>query len=137
MHPNFTAGSHRRSISFVGVPVRGTIYAASVIPALLMVWVMSFIEKGVDRITPKALKLILNPALVLLVSAPLALIVVGPLGSFAGDLLSVFIDLLAGKLGFFMVALLAAAMPFIVMTGMHHALTPIFLATFAATGRKP
>lgn len=137
MHPNFTAWvATGDPISFVGVPVRGTIYAASVIPALLMVWVMSFIEKGVDRITPKALKLILNPALVLLVSAPLALIVVGPLGSFAGDLLSALIDLLAGKLGFFMVALLAAAMPFIVMTGMHHALTPIFLATFAATGQE-
>lgn len=137
MHPNFTAWvAGGEPISFIGIPVRGTVYAASVIPALLMVWVMSYIQKGVDRITPKALKLILNPALVLLVSAPLALIVVGPLGSFAGDLLSAFINLLAGKLGFFMVALLAAAMPFIVMTGMHHALTPIFLATFATTGQE-
>lgn len=137
MHPNFSAWvAGGEPISFVGIPVRGTIYAASVIPALLMVWVMSYIQRGVDRITPKALKLILNPALTLLISAPIALIAVGPLGSFAGDLLSAFINLLAGKLGFVMVAILAAAMPFIVMTGMHHALTPIFLATFAATGQE-
>lgn len=137
MHPNFSAWvASGDSISFIGIPVRGTIYAASVIPALLMVWVMSYIQRFVDRITPKSLKLILNPSLILLISAPLALLAVGPLGSFAGDLLSAFINLLAGKLGFLMVAILAAAMPFIVMTGMHHALTPIFLATFASTGQE-
>lgn len=137
MHPNFSAWvASGDPISFIGIPVRGTIYAASVIPALLMVWAMSYIQRFVDRITPKSLKLILNPSLILLISAPLALLSVGPLGSFAGDLLSAFINLLAGKLGFLMVAILAAAMPFIVMTGMHHALTPIFLATFASTGQE-
>ncbi|MGO0916131.1 hypothetical protein ACTPEM_22910, partial [Clostridioides difficile] len=35
-----------------------------------------------------------------------------------------------------MVCLLAAAMPFIVMTGMHHALTPIFISAFATTGQE-
>lgn len=137
LHPNFTAWvASGDPISFLNVPVRGVSYAASVVPALLMVWVMSYIEKFVDKITPRSLKLILNPSLVLLISAPLALAAVGPLGSYAGDLLSAFINLLSEKLGFFMVAILAALMPFIVMTGMHHALTPIFLATFAATGQE-
>ena len=137
MHPNFTAWvSSGDPISFLNMPVRGANYAASVIPALLMVWVMSYIQKAVDKITPKALKLLLNPSLILLISAPIALIVVGPIGSYAGDGLSMLIDMLSGKLGFLLVAILAAAMPFIVMTGMHHALTPIFLATFAATGQE-
>ena len=35
-----------------------------------------------------------------------------------------------------MVCLLAAAMPYIVMTGMHHALTPIFVTAFATTGQE-
>lgn len=137
LHPNFTAWvASGDPMTFLHIPVRGAIYAASIIPALLMVWLMSYITKFVDKITPNALKLILNPSLILLISAPLALIVVGPLGSYAGDLLSLFINLLSEKLGFMMVAFLAAAMPFIVMTGMHHALTPIFLATFAATGQE-
>lgn len=137
MHPSFSAWvASGEPISFLSIPVRGAVYAASVIPALLMVWIMSYIQKGVDKVTPKALKLILNPSLVLLISAPLAMILVGPVGSYAGDLLSAFIGLLSGKLGFLLVAILAAAMPFIVMTGMHHALTPIFLATFAATGQE-
>ncbi|MDK1726669.1 PTS cellobiose transporter subunit IIB [Dellaglioa algida] len=137
LHPNFTTWvTSGDPISFIGVPIQGVSYAASVIPALLTVWLMSYIEKGVDKITPKSLKIILNPTLVLLITAPLALIIVGPLGNYAGLGLAWFIKLLSGQLGFVMVALLAAGMPFIVMTGMHHALTPIFVASFAATGTE-
>ncbi|MBP1044816.1 PTS transporter subunit EIIC [Enterococcus sp. BWM-S5] len=137
LHPNFTSWvASGEPISFIGLPIQGVGYAASVIPALLTVWAMSYIEKGVDKVTPKAVKILLNPTLVLLISAPLALIVIGPLGNYAGNGLAWFIELMQGQLGFIMVALLAAAMPFIVMTGMHHALTPIFVASFAATGTE-
>jgi PTS system beta-glucosides-specific IIC component len=97
---------------------------------------MSYIEKYIDRIVPNMLKILLNPTLLLLISAPLALIVVGPLGNYAGQGLAYVIELMQGTLGFVMVALLAAAFPFIVMTGMHHALTPIFISAFAATGQE-
>lgn len=137
LHPDFTAWvASGKSISFLNIPIAPDTYAATVIPALLMVWVMSYIEKGVDRITPTSLKIILNPTLVLLISAPIALIVIGPLGTYAGAGLAWVINVLQGRLGFIMVTLLAAGMPFIVMTGMHHALTPIFLSTFAATGHE-
>lgn len=136
LHPSFTAWvTSGKPISFLGMPIAADTYAATIIPALLTVWMMSYIERGVDKITPSALKIILNPTLELLISAPLALIVVGPLGTYAGDGLAWVIKQGQGSLGFVLVALLAAAMPFIVMTGMHHALTPIFLATFAATSQ--
>lgn len=136
LHPNFTAWvTSGKPISFLSMPIAPETYSATVIPALLIVWLMSYIERGVDHITPKSLKIILNPTLILLISAPIALIVVGPLGSYAGEGLGWVIKMLQGQLDFIMVTLLAAAMPFIVMTGMHHALTPIFLSTFAATGQ--
>lgn len=137
LHPNFSQWvASGDPISFLGMPIQGVIYAASVIPALLTIWAMSYIERGVDKITPQSLKILLNPTLTLLITAPLALIVIGPLGNYAGQGLAWVINLMEGQLGFIMVALLAAAMPFIVMTGMHHALTPIFVASFAATGTE-
>lgn len=136
LHPNFSQWvASGDPISFLGMPIQGVIYAASVIPALLTIWAMSYIERGVDKITPQSLKILLNPTLTLLITAPLALIVIGPLGNYAGQGLAWVINLMQGQLGFIMVALLAA-MPFIVMTGMHHALTPIFVASFAATGNE-
>jgi len=137
LHPNFSQWvASGDPISFLGMPIQGVIYAASVIPALLTIWAMSYIERGVDKITPQSLKILLNPTLTLLITAPLALIVIGPLGNYAGQGLAWVINLMQGQLGFIMVALLAAAMPFIVMTGMHHALTPIFVASFTATGTE-
>ena len=57
-----------------------------------MVWITHYIELLVDRITPKMVKLILNPTLVILISAPIALIVVGPLGTIIGNGLAVAIN---------------------------------------------
>ncbi|MDO5410558.1 MAG: beta-glucoside-specific PTS transporter subunit IIABC [Lachnospiraceae bacterium] len=132
LHPNFVAMvSAEAPITFIGLPVTKVGYSYSVIPVILMVWIMSYIEKLVDRITPRIVKLILNPTLVILISAPIALIVVGPLGSIIGNGLAVVIDFLSAKLGFVIVGILAATFPFIVMTGMHHALTPIGLNAIA------
>lgn len=135
LHPNFTAMiASGDPITFFSIPVTPTTYSYSVIPVILMVWIMSYIVKLVDRITPRIVKLILHPTLVILISAPIAIIVVGPLGGIIGDGLAVAIDFLSAKLGFIIVGILGAAFPFIVMTGMHHALTPIGLNAVATGG---
>lgn len=135
LHPNFTAMMDSGDpIDFFSIPVTPTSYSYSVIPIILMVWIMSYIVKLVDRITPRIVKLILHPTLIILISAPIAIIVVGPLGGIIGDGLAVAINFLSDKLGFIIVGILAAACPFIVMTGMHHALTPIGLNAIATGG---
>ena len=135
LHPNFTAMiASQDPISLFGLPITKFSYAYSVIPVILMVWIMSYIEKLVDKITPRIFKLILNPTLIMLISAPIALIVVGPLVGLIGVLLAVAINFLSTKLGFVIVGILGATFPFIVMTGMHHALTPIGLNAIATGG---
>ena len=135
LHPNFTAMiASQDPISLFGLPITKFSYAYSVIPVILMVWIMSYIEKLVDKVTPRIFKLILNPTLVILISAPIALIAVGPLGGLIGDWLAVGIDFLSSKLGFVIVGILGATFPFIVMTGMHHALTPVGLNAIATGG---
>lgn len=122
------------AITLFGLPITKATYSYSVIPVILMVWITHYIELLVDRITLKMVKLILNPTLVILISAPIALIVVGPLGTIIGNGLAVAINFLSAKLGFIIVGILAATFPFIVMTGMHHALTPIGLNAIATGG---
>ena len=60
------------AITLFGLPVTKVTYSYSVIPVILMVWITHYIELFVDRITPKMVKLILNPTLVILISAPIA-----------------------------------------------------------------
>ena len=134
-HPNFTAMMDSGNpIDFFSIPVTPMTYCYSVIPVILMVWIMSYIEKFVDKITPRIVKLILHPTLVIIISAPIAIIAIGPLGGIIGDGLAVAIDFLSAKLGFVIVGILAATFPFIVMTGMHHSLTPIGLNAIATGG---
>ncbi|MBA1394700.1 PTS beta-glucoside transporter subunit IIBCA, partial [Lactobacillus sp. XV13L] len=134
LHPNFAAMVKAgKAVTLMGLPVTLATYSSSVIPILLMVWLMKYIEAGIDKICPASMKSILKPLLVIFVSGVLALVVVGPLGTFAGKLLSDIILFIQSKANWLAMPLMAAFMPLIVMTGMHWAFSPIFLAASIAT----
>ncbi|MHC9537761.1 beta-glucoside-specific PTS transporter subunit IIABC [Dellaglioa sp. BT-FLS60] len=128
IHPTFiamvTAG---KSVHFMGLPVTLATYSSSVIPILMVVWAMKYIEKGVDKVCPASMKSILKPLLVLFITATLALIVIGPIGTYAGQYLSDIILFIQAKAGWLAMIVMSAFMPLIVMTGMHWAFAPLFL----------
>ena len=75
-------------ISLFGLPVASASYAYSVIPVIMMAWVMTYVEKLADKITPAVTKNFLKPMLTLLIALPIALVVIGPIGYYAGEMLS-------------------------------------------------
>ncbi|WP_145148630.1 beta-glucoside-specific PTS transporter subunit IIABC [Paenibacillus xylanexedens] len=135
MYPDMTALlSSGESVGFLGIPVTAVSYASSVIPILLAVWLMSYVEKWVDRVIPAALKLLLVPLITLLVMVPVTLIAIGPLGTFVGSGLSGGINWLLNEGGLIAGIVLGGAMALIIMTGMHYALVPIILSNIATLG---
>lgn len=134
LHPNFVQMvSSGDPLHFLGAPVTPASYGSSVIPILIMVWLMKYIEAVFNKVTPAITKSFLQPALVLLVSGFIALVLVGPLGVIVGEGLSQLVEQMHGVAGWLTLAVLGAIMPFIVMTGMHWAFAPIFLAASIAT----
>ncbi|CYU52733.1 PTS transporter subunit EIIC [Streptococcus suis] len=134
LHPNFVQMvSSGDPLHFLGAPVTPASYGSSVIPILIMVWLMKYIEAVFNKITPAVTKSFLQPTLVLLVSGFIALVLVGPLGVIVGEGLSQLVEQMHGVAGWLTLAVLGAIMPFIVMTGMHWAFAPIFLAASIAT----
>ncbi|GAA0131279.1 beta-glucoside-specific PTS transporter subunit IIABC [Bacillus velezensis] len=135
LHPDLTAllGAGK-SISFIGLPVTAATYSSTVIPILLAIWLMSYVEKGIDRITPSSLKLIAVPMLTLVIVVPVTLITVGPLGAILGNYLSVGVNDLFNHAGIAAVILLAGTFSLIIMTGMHYALVPIMINNIAQNG---
>ena len=140
LHPNFismmtTAHDANETIRFLGlIPVTYATYSYSVIPIILAVWSLKYVEKFVDKITPVITKNFLKPMLVVLIEAPIALIILGPLGAICGNVLSDVVYFIHDKLGFIAVGFVAGIYPFVVMSGMHHAFTPIKLGMIATTG---
>ncbi len=140
LHPNFIsllndAKEAGTTVAFLGfIPVTYASYSYSVIPIILSVWALSYIEVFVDKITPNITKNFLKPMLVVLITAPIVMVAIGPLGTIFGNVLSSIVYFIHDKLGFISVGLVAAVFPFIVMTGMHHTFTPIKLGMIATTG---
>lgn len=140
LHPNFislmsNANDAKEIVKFLKyIPVTYASYAYSVIPIILAVWSLKYVERLVDKITPVVTKNFLKPMLVVLIEAPVALIILGPLGAICGNVLSTVVYAIHDKLGFIAIGLVAGVYPFVVMAGMHHAFTPIKLGMIASTG---
>lgn len=125
------------SLNVYGIPVYAASYTSTIFPIILIVWVMASIEKFFAKISPDSLRSITEPLFTLIVMIPLALCVLGPIGAFLGTYLSEAIIWLYNTTGFFGVAVLSAVFPWLVMTGMHSALTPYALNSFATVGYEP
>lgn len=138
IHPSFiSAVTDGTALSVYGIPVYATTYSSSVVPALLTVWVMSYVEKFFAKHSPDSIRSITEPFFTLLVILPLALCVLGPVGAFVGTYLSEAIMWLYNTTGFFGIAVLSAIFPWIVMTGMHTALAPYLVNAMATVGYDP
>ncbi|WP_124068391.1 beta-glucoside-specific PTS transporter subunit IIABC [Clostridium sp. E02] len=133
LHPSFTAmfADVAKGVTFLGIPVVSTSYASTVIPIILTAWVMSYIEKLVEKITPVFTKNFLKPFLILLISAPVAFIILGPLGGIIGNGVSAVILAIQAKFSIVALIILSVGMPFLIMTGMHWAFVPTTLAALA------
>ncbi len=111
-------------------------YTYTVIPALVMTWCLSYIERWVDRITPAVTKNFLKPMLIVLIAAPLAILLIGPIGIWIGSAISALVYTIHGYLGWLSVAIMGALWPLLVMTGMHRVFTPTIIQTIAETGKE-
>lgn len=124
VYPSFAATS---GLNFLGIPVYSNSYSSTIIPIILSCAVMAPIEKFFAKHSPEILRSVLEPLCTILVMIPLTYCLLGPVGSFLGQYLSAFVLWLYNTIGFVGVALFAAIMPFVIMTGMHGAFVPYLL----------
>ncbi|EPN9384327.1 PTS transporter subunit EIIC [Cronobacter malonaticus] len=116
------------------IPVSVFNYSASVIPVIFSVLALSYIYRWVDRIMPDVLKTVFTPTLTLFIGALAALVVIGPTGIWLGKGLALFIEGLFSVSASFAGLIVGAIRPVAVLTGMHHAMTPIALQNFSDRG---
>ncbi|MCG7376128.1 beta-glucoside-specific PTS transporter subunit IIABC [Paenibacillus sp. ACRSA] len=134
LHPSFSALlSAGEPVSFLGLPVTQATYSSSVIPIILAVWILSYVERFAEKFSPSVIKSILKPLIVILVMAPLTLIVLGPLGAIAGNYLASAVSYVNAHAGWLVSGIIGGAFPFLILTGMHYSLGPVVLTAYAQT----
>ncbi|MBM7541031.1 beta-glucoside-specific PTS transporter subunit IIABC [Amphibacillus cookii] len=129
LHPNFVAMVQglegTEGISVFGLPVTPVTYSSSVIPIILAVWFMSYIEPIADRISPKAIKFFSKPLITIAIVGTASIVIIGPLGHFISDGISAGITTLENVSPWLVPTLLGALSPLFVATGTHYGLVPI------------
>jgi PTS system beta-glucosides-specific IIC component len=120
--------------TFFGIPVTMMSYTSTVIPIILAVWVMSYVEKCFNRHVHESVKNFVTPLIALITIVPLTLIVFGPIGVTSGDLIAAFIlkvlafnPILAG-------AFIAGVWQVLVIFGFHWGVVPFFINNIATKG---
>lgn len=135
LHPNLSAlNSAGDPVALFGIPVTLVNYASSVIPIILAVVLMKYVEPFADRISPKPIKFLSKPLITILIVAPVTLVALGPLGYLIGTGIASVANFLNETIPWLVPTLMGAFMPLLVLTGMHWSFTPIILQSYASFG---
>ena len=130
LHPTFTTmvaafKEGGDAISLFSIPFTATTYSSTVIPIILSVWFMSYVEKFADKISPKAIKFFSVPLIAALVTSVVTFSLLGPAGAIIGQWLGDFFKWLESFGGWVVPTIVGIFSPFLVMTGTHYGLVSI------------
>lgn len=130
LHPTFTAmvanfKETGAGIELFGIPFSPVGYSSTVIPVILGVWFMSYVERFADRISPKAIKFFSVPLITALITSIVMFSALGPIGSIIGQYLGDFFRWLEEFGPWVVPTVVGIFSPFLVMTGTHYGLVSI------------
>ncbi|MEK5379420.1 beta-glucoside-specific PTS transporter subunit IIABC [Niallia sp. FSL W8-0635] len=139
LHPNFiamvtAAKETGEAIKLIGLPISAVSYSSSVIPIILSVWFMSYIEPIADKISPKAIKFFSKPLITIFIVGTVSLVVLGPIGYLISDAISNGITVLESVSPWIVPLLVGTFSPLLVATGTHYGLVPIGINNRMTTG---
>ncbi|MFT8648795.1 glucose PTS transporter subunit IIA, partial [Liquorilactobacillus nagelii] len=132
-----TVASKSLTLHFFGIPVIPTTYTSSVIPILLAVWLLSYLQPVLDKIFPDAVRNIFTPLFSLMIIVPLTLIVVGPIGSGISNLLAGAVSGLYNFAPVIAGVIMGAFWQVFVIFGVHWTFVPVMMNNIAKMGYDP
>ncbi|WP_294560889.1 PTS transporter subunit EIIC [uncultured Traorella sp.] len=134
MLPAFSAMSGTSIKLFGIIPITYAGYSSTVIPAILTVYFQSYIEKICKKFVPKMIDIIVTPLVTVMVSAVVGWALLAPIGGWLGTFLAEAILWLYETLGPIGGAVCGAIYPFMLMSGMQVAMTPLIAQNLSTLG---
>ncbi len=133
--PDFVEmASNGTALTVLGFNIPVNNYSQSVLPILLTIWIMSYIEKFFKKHIPDTLTTMITPFLTILVTVPISLCLLAPLGSVLGGYIGSFFLFIGEHTGIFGPAIIGAAWEFLVMTGMHTTVITTAIVNYMSVG---
>ncbi|NUU77744.1 PTS transporter subunit EIIC [Paenibacillus xylanilyticus] len=127
--------SGEEEVQFMGVPmVSQAAFFSATLWIIMTILAASYVERVVERISPKGLKGIFAPALTFGIFVPLVLMVLGPIGAWIDKRMPVAVNSLLGDAPVVAVMLLGAVFALMLLAGLHYWLFPLILNELMVNG---
>lgn len=122
------------SIKFLGISLAETTYTSSVLPPLFLVWILSYVEKFVDKRLPDVVKALFTPFICMIVMVPLTILAIGPLSDSLATGIANGYNALYNFAPAVAAAIIGGLWQIVVIFGVHWGVTPMCLANYDLYG---
>ncbi len=135
LHPTFVElAAAGTPFTVFGIPTNVQNYSSSFMPIMLVVWVMSYVERFFKKHTPDALQVLVVPFGTIMIMTPIALCVLGPIGATLSNYVCGAVTGLYNVAGPLATMLLGGLFLPLVFTGMHGPFYVYLFTTFPVLG---
>ncbi|MCR8704219.1 beta-glucoside-specific PTS transporter subunit IIABC [Weissella cibaria] len=138
LYPNLVAAmGGETQLDFFGIPVVSATYSSSVIPILLAIWLLSYIQPVFDKFFHESVRNIFTPMFSLALLMPITVLAIGPLGTGVGTVLSGAVEAIYNVAPLIAGAIMGALWEVFVIFGVHWTFVPVITNTIAVSGHDP
>lgn len=138
VNPDWAAMAARivggETIRFLGIPLSQTTYTSTVLPPLLLVWALSYLERFVEKRLPDAAKPLLTPLICYVIMVPTTMLLIGPASALIANGIATGYNFLANTVPALAGAIIGGLWQVVVIFGVHWGITPVVLANFDMQG---
>lgn len=124
-----------KAIDLFGLPLSQTTYTSSVLPPLILVWILSYVERFVEKRLPGVVKQLFTPLICLVLMVPLTLLVLGPASSVVAAGIANGYNWLVQVAPPLAALIIGGFWQIFVIFGVHWGITPVIMANFDMYGR--
>lgn len=126
----------QEAFAVYGIPMKLVNYSSSIVPMILCLWIMSYVDRFFQKVIPDIFQMMLQHLCTLLVMLPLGLCILAPAGDVIGNAIANVLIAVPQYTGPFGVALVCFVWPLLVAVGMHMPIAMLALSTYFAEGHE-
>lgn len=135
LEPNFTGlAAIGSAVDFLGIPVVVMNYGASVIPAILGVWLFSVIDHKLKPHLPESIQSTVTTLIGMLVVVPLTVLIFGPFGVYMSQFLGDALNALVGFNGLLAGIIAGGFCGYLAIFGLQWGIIPIIIMNINNVG---
>ncbi|EGO7895844.1 PTS transporter subunit EIIC [Enterococcus faecalis] len=128
--------TEKSAVTLFGLHVIKANYVSTVIPIILAIFMLAYVQRFLEKVIPDVLKIIMVPTLSLLLMIPATLLLFGPIGIYLGDGVNWLYYYIMNFSPILLGGFIGGIWCVLVIFGAHRGLVPIGINDVARTGRQ-